>query len=175
VRYTIDGEAMKTLICVRLPRTEPGGIVNVKTIVAILAVLMPGLAAAQINKCVDATGKTVGYAAECPAGTRAEQTGIKSRPASPGTEQKSLAERDADFRKRQIEKQEASAKAEKKSAETEQRKRACEDSQAYLKSLQARQRITKTDPKTGERTFLSDSEYPKEIARAERNIAAHCK
>lgn len=159
----------------RLPRAEPMRNVNVRTIIAILAVLMPGLAEAQINKCVDAAGKTVGYAAQCPAGTRAEQTNIKSRPAAPGAEQKSLAERDADFRKRQIEKQDAADKAKTKSAETEQRKRACEDSRAYLKSLQARQRITKTDPKTGERTFLSDSEYPKEIARAERNIAAHCK
>jgi hypothetical protein len=147
-----------------------------KTMIAVLLMLAPGFAAAQINKCIDAAGKTVGYAAECPPGTRAEQTKIKSTPAPAGqADQKSLAERDADFRKRQAEKQEAAAKAEKKSAEADQRKRACEDSQAYLKSLQTRQRITKTDPKTGERTFLADSEYAGEIARTERNIAANCK
>ena len=147
-----------------------------KTIIAVAVMLLPGIAAAQINKCLDAGGKTVGYATECPAGTRAEQTNIKSKPAAAGgIEQKSTAERDADFRKRQAEKREAAEKAEKKSAEADQRKRACEDAQAYLKSLQARQRITKTDPKTGERAFLADSDYPAEIARAERNVAGHCK
>lgn len=146
-----------------------------KTIIAVLVMLMPGVAAAQINKCIDAAGRTVGYAAECPAGTRAEQTNIKSSPKAAPVEQKSAAEREADFRKRQVEKQEATAKAEKKGADDTRRKQACEDSQTYLKSLQARQRITKTDPKTGERTFLDDSEYPAEIARAEKGVAANCK
>ena len=146
-----------------------------KTIIAMLVMLMPGVAAAQVNKCVDASGRTVGYAADCPAGTRAEQTNIKSNPKSAPVEQKSAAEREADFRKRQIEKQEATAKADKKSAEDARRKEACVDSQTYLKSVQARQRITKTDPKTGERTFLADSEYPAEIARAEKAVAANCK
>lgn len=147
-----------------------------KTIIAVLVMMLPGFAAAQVNKCIDANGRTVGYAAQCPPGTRAEQTNIKSAPAAPGAAgQKSLAERDAEFRKRQIEQQEAAAKGEKKTAEAEQRKRACDSSRAYLKSLQERQRITKTDPKTGERVFLSDSEYPTEIKRAESNIAANCK
>jgi hypothetical protein len=147
-----------------------------KTIIAVLVMMLPGIAAAQVNKCVDANGRTVGYANQCPAGTRAEQTNIKSAPASAGAAgQKSLSDRDAEFRKRQIEQQEAAAKGEKTAAETEQRKRACESSRAYLKSLQERQRITKTDPKTGERVFLTDAEYPTEMKRAERNVAANCK
>jgi hypothetical protein len=111
---------------------------------------------------------------------KSEDSGVRgaapaaSAPSS-APQQKSLAERDAEFRKRQIEKQEAASKAEKKSAETEQRKRACDDSQAYLKTLQAGQRISRTDPKTGERTFLSDAEYPKEITNAERSVAGNCK
>lgn len=147
-----------------------------KTLIAVLVVSMPGFAYAQINKCVDAGGKTVGYATECPAGTRAEQTNIKNAPAAAAkTEQKSLAERDADFRKRQMEKQEATAKAAKSSADAEQRKRACAQSQEYLKSLQSRQRISRTDPKTGERSFMSDADYPAEIARTERSVAENCK
>src|SRR5688500_5858542 len=142
-----------------------------KTMIAVLVMLMPGVAVAKVNKCIDAGGKTVGYAAECPPGTRAGQTTIKSTPApAAGPAQKSASESEADFRKRQAEKQEAAAKAEKESAETAQRKRACDESRTYLKSLQARNRITKTDPKTGERNFLADSEYPAEIARAERSI-----
>ena len=151
-----------------------------KTIAALLMMMMSAVAAAQINKCVDKSGKVVGYGNECPEGTRSEQSSVKSAPAaspSPAAapQQKSVAERDADFRKRQIEKQEADAKSEKKSAEADQRRRACQESQASLKSLQTGQRITRTDAKTGERTFLDDAEYPKEIASAQRAVAANCK
>ncbi|HYC46937.1 MAG TPA: DUF4124 domain-containing protein [Burkholderiales bacterium] len=150
---------------------------NTRRYAAVLLLTMPGLAAgAQINKCMDASGKVVAYAAECPAGTRSEQTNIKNAPsAAPAPAQKSLAERDAEFRKRQMEKQEAATKDEKKSAEQAQRKRACDSARAYLKSLQEKQRITRTDPKTGERVFLEDAEYPKEIARAQQAVSNNCK
>lgn len=137
---------------------------------------MPGVASAQVNKCLDASGKVVAYGSQCPPGTRSEQTNIKNAPAPAGAAApKSTAERDAEFRKRQMETQEAGAKAKEKSAEAAQRKTACENSRAYLKQLQDRQRITRTDPKTGERTYLSDAEYPKETASAERAVAENCK
>jgi hypothetical protein len=146
-----------------------------KTIIAVL-MMVPLLGLAQVNKCLDAKGKVVGYGSECPAGSRAEKMDIKPGPApSQAPAQKSLAERDADFRKRQIEKQEATTKAEKKATESAEQKRSCTDAQAYLKSLQDKQRIPRTDPKTGERTFLQDDEYPKEIARAQQMISANCK
>ena len=144
-----------------------------KWILALLVAATPALAAEQINKCLDAGGKVVGYAAQCPAGTRAEATRIRSAPSSSDTS-KSLAERDADFRKRQIEQQEAAKKAEQKTAESAQRKAACSDMRAYLKSLQDRQRIARTDPKTGERVLLKDSEYPPEIDKTRRYLSENC-
>ena len=157
-----------------------------RIIAVLLTLIVSSAGAAQINKCLDKSGKVVGYANECPAGTRSEGVDVKASPApapAPAVtpagaappQPKSLAERDADFRKRQIEKQEAEAKADKKSAEAEQRKRACEQSQGYLKALETGQRITSVDPKTGERKFLSEAEYPKEVAEAKRSIAANCK
>lgn len=156
-----------------------------RLIVALLVLIPAAAGAAQIHKCVDKSGKVVGYADECPAGTRSDVVDIKSSPAAsipaatPAGDKvpqpKSFAERDADFRKRQVEKQEAEAKAEKKSAETEQQKRACEQAQAYLKALQAGQRVARVDPKTGERAFLSDADYPKELAEAQRSVTANCK
>ena len=157
-----------------------------RIIAVLLTLIVSSAGAAQINKCMDKSGKVVGYANECPAGTRSEGVDVKASPApapAPAVtpagatppQPKSLAERDADFRKRQTEKQEADAKAEKKSAEAEQRKRACEQSQGYLKALQEGQRITSVDPKTGERKFLSEADYPKEIAEAQRSVAANCK
>jgi hypothetical protein len=146
------------------------------TAIAGLVVLLAApMAAAQVHKCLDKSGKVVEYAAECPPGTRAEETGIRNAPASPPSSQKSLAERDAEFRKRQLEQKEAAENSAKKSAEVQARKEACESSQAYLKNLQAGQRIRKTDPRTGETSFLADADYPKEIASAQKAVAANCK
>ena len=88
---------------------------------------------------------------------------------------KSPAEQDADYRKRQIEKREAEEKSAKKQAATEQNQRACEQSRAYLKSLQDGNRITRTDPKTGERIFLQDNEYASEISRTQATIQQNCR
>lgn len=140
----------------------------------ILALLLPLTAAAQVNKCLDASGKVVGYGAQCPAGTRAEATAIRNAPAA-SEPQKSLAERDAAFRKRQMEKQEAEAKQAQEAARQAQMKRACDESRTYLKTLEARHRVQKTDPKSGERVFLGDADYPKETARVQADIAKNCK
>jgi hypothetical protein len=153
-----------------------------KTIIALAIMMMPALAAAQINKCVDKSGKVVGYGNECPAGTRAEASGVRTAPPSAPaagsattSQPKSTAERDADFRKRQMEKQEADAKAQKTGADADRRTAACADARANLKSLQEGHRITRTDPKTGERSYLDDADYPKEIAKTQQQIQSTCK
>ena len=122
------------------------------------------------------TGKVVGYAAECPPGTRAEQTGITERArARLPLPQKSLAERDAEFRKRQMEQKEAAEKSEKKAAEARERKEACEASQGYLKNLQAGSASARPIRRPASASFLADADYPKEIAAAQRAVAANCK
>lgn len=147
------------------------------TIGLITMLLLSATVHAQLLKCIGKDGR-VEYAGQCPPGTRAQDTGIKSTPsAAPSGSaepQKSLAERDAEFRKRQMEKQEAEAKEAKKTAEDAQRKRACDDARAYLKSLEARNRVAKTDPKTGERIYLEEADYASEIAAAQRSIQANC-
>lgn len=143
-----------------------------KTILAMALMLVSASVGAQVNKCIDKSGKVVGYASECPAGSRSEQLQIQKGQAGA---QKSLAERDAEFKKRQVERKEAETKDEKKRAETDQMKAACEQSQAYLRNLEGGQRVTRTDPKTGERTFLEDSQYGKEIAKARQSVSQNCK
>jgi hypothetical protein len=137
--------------------------------------MLSGVAAAQVNKCIDKNGKVVGYGMECPPGSRSEQMAIQKAPPATPAQQKSLAERDADFKKRQVETKEAEKKNAMKAADTENRRRACEQSQAYLKSLQGGNRITRTDPKTGERVFLQDNEYSGEMAKAKQAVDANCK
>jgi hypothetical protein len=151
----------------------------VKVIAAILMALAPLAAHGQLLKCVSADGK-VEYAAQCPTGTKPIQTGIKNVPAKPEAKKdaakpKTSAEREADFRKRQVEAAEERKKADEEAARTAFNRESCENAQANLKGLQEGQRITRVDPKTGERVYLDDAERAADIARAQKVVAATCK
>ncbi len=146
---------------------------NVFVVLALIA--LPAAAHAQIMKCIGAGGR-VEFATACPPGTRAEATGIRNNPgAASATPQKSLTERDAEFRKRQLEQQDTAKKTEEKTRDAADRKQNCEAAQTYLRGLQAGSRITKPDPKTGELVFLDDAERTAEAARAQRAVDTNCK
>ena len=147
-------------------------------------------AQAQIVKCIGKDGKFE-FASACPSGTKQIDTGVSNKPApapSPAKDAKAddkggdakkgpqtLAERDADFKKRQTEKSAADDKAAKSAADDERRRRACTDAQSYAKRLQERQRIVSVDPKTGERSYLSDGDYAREAAVAQQSVSENCK
>ena len=151
-----------------------------KAAIAFFVLLVPIAAHGQLLKCTGKDGR-VEYATECPPGTQEQQTGIKSTregPSSSGVaspQQKSVAEREADFRKRQMEAQDARQKDEKKAAENQESRAACERAQTYLKSLQMGNRIARNDPKTGELIFLDDPDRPAEIAKAQQAADSWCK
>ena len=149
-----------------------------KATIGLIMLLLSAGAYGQLFKCIGKDGR-IEYASQCPPGARQEATGIKSTLSSPAPNsaapQKSLAEQDAEFRKRMTERQEAQAKEAKKVAEAEQRRRACDDARAYLKNLQAGNRIVRVDPKTGERMYLEDAQYSTEIAVAQRSVDTNCK
>ena len=93
--------------------------------------------------------------------------------ASP--QQKSLAEREAEFRKRQMESADAQKKEEAKAAELAQNRENCDRARIYLKSLLEGQRISQIDPRSGERVYVEDSQRPAEIARAQQAADSWCK
>ena len=147
-------------------------------------------AQAQIVKCIGKDGK-IEFASACPSGTKQMETGVSNKPAPAPTPAKdakaadkggdakkgpqTLAERDADFKKRQTEKSATDEKEAKSAADAERNRRACSDAQSYVKRLQDRQRIVNVDPKTGERSYLSDGDYAREIAVAQQSVAENCK
>ena len=159
-----------------------------KFIIAMVMMLAPLTVHAQMLKCISKDGK-VEYAAQCPPGTREQQTGIKSTPdaAAPAasdkagdkgadkSKPKSVTEQEADFKKRQVEQAEAAGKKEKEDAEAAQRKRACDEARNYLAGLESGARITRNDPKTGERVFLEDAARAQEVQRAQQSVQANCK
>ena len=153
-----------------------------KAILALVLAALPLGASGQLLKCVSKNGK-VEYAQFCPEGTTEQK--LRSGPTSGTTggattsstpaPQKSLAERDAEFKKRVIEQQEAAQKDATKSAEAAQRRQDCEIAQSYLKSIESGQRLSRTDPNTGERVFLEDAEREAEANRARSRMADACK
>ena len=148
-----------------------------KRLIGVILVLLSGTAYGQLFKCVDKSGG-VEYASNCPPGTKQEATGIRNAPgAAPGAaaSHMSIAEREAEFRKRRIEQQEAASKQEKKTAENTQRKRECDSARSYLSSLTSGARIAHIDPNTGQRVFLEDKDRQKEIADARRAVDTNCK
>ena len=146
-----------------------------RTIAAVLLCLIPAFSAAQINKCLDSSGKVVGYATDCPAGTRPEQTGISNHAWQRGRGT-AYSERDADSRKRQIEQKESAEKSEKKAAEAQQRKDACPTRRRLISRLCKRASASEKRIRPQIKpSFLAHSDYPKEIAAAERAVAANCK
>jgi hypothetical protein len=150
----------------------------VKAAIAFVLMLAVVPAYGQMLKCVGKDGK-VEYASQCPPGTKESQTGIKNNPGSPAPgaapKQKSMAEREADFKKRQAEQAEAQTKQQKEGEEQTQKKRACEEARNYLAGLEAGARITRNDPKTGERVFLEDDARKQEVDRARQSVQANCK
>jgi len=160
----------------------------VKFIIAMVMMLAPLTVHAQMLKCISKDGK-VEYAAQCPPGTREQQTGIKSTPAAAApaasdkagdkgadkSKPKSVTEQEADFKKRQVEQAEAAGKKAKEDAEAAQRKRACDEARNYLAGLESGARITRNDPKTGERVFLEDAARAQEVQRAQQSVQANCK
>jgi hypothetical protein len=142
--------------------------------------LAAGGAAAQVMECIDAKGtKTITQF--CPPGTVKENKLMKggagpgpaagSNAATPG---KSLAERDAEFKKRTADRQEAETKAAKEKSEAADTEQNCLNARGQLRSLQEGQRISRTDPKTGERIVLEDKDRPNEIAAAQKSVDQWC-
>lgn len=151
-----------------------------QSVIICMAMLLAGSAFGQIFECVDAKGRKE-FSQTCPPGTVKQNqlmkggagsaaTSVGSAPAS-----KSLAERDADFRKRNLQRQEAEAKSDKDQAEARDTERNCNDARSQLKQLQDGSRVARADPSTGERTFLEDKDRPAEIATAQKSVDNWCK
>jgi hypothetical protein len=147
------------------------------TILSLLAIT--ATAHAGVTKWVDADGK-VQYSDQPPPATVKSQKilDIKVSPASPKAassgEGRSTAEKELEFRKRQVKAEEAAAKEAKDQEEAKRAKANCEQSRQQLQALQEGQRDTRYDAK-GERVFLEDSDRPQAINEAKQAVDSWCK
>jgi len=91
----------------------------------------------------------------------------------PGNAPKTLAEQDADFRKRQADQQKAEEKQAQDEAQEAQRTEACNQARNYLNTLQSGARLMRPDA-NGERNFLDDEQRSAEIQKTQENIEKNC-
>jgi len=86
---------------------------------------------------------------------------------------KTLAEQDADFRKRLAEQQKAEEKQTQDEAQASQRADACNQAKSYLDMLQSGTRLLRPDA-NGQRNFLDDDQRSAEIQKAQDAIEKNC-
>lgn len=154
-----------------------------KVIIAAAVMLASATAHGQVVKCVSPDG-SIEYANRCPSGASEHQTTISTKASSsvkpssgakaPSAE-KSLAERNAAFSKRQLEQREEQQKSQKLAAEEAQKTQACDDAKNYLRTLESGVQLRGADPKTGEIGYFDDARRAAETAKARNAVSQNCK
>jgi hypothetical protein len=141
---------------------------------AVAALLAATAVNAQIYEWKDENGKTV-YSDMPPVGAaRSVQKIETGAPATNAPSQKTAADREMDFRKRQKDAQDSAGKTQKEQAAATDKKDNCDKARLYLQSLESGERIALRDEK-GERYFMEDGQRQQEIAKAQQAVQSSCK
>ena len=144
--------------------------------VTVVLIFITSAVNAQIYQWKDENGKTT-LSDKPPPGQLRPQQLIDSESSTPATKtpsQKTLADRDLEFRKRQKESQESAEKASKVQAASAEKEENCDNAQRQLQALESGERIALRNNK-GERYFLEDSQREQEIAKARLAVQSNCK
>jgi hypothetical protein len=132
---------------------------------------------AALNKWVDADGK-VHYSDTAPSDVKVKKIKSSSSPdsispASGASAPKSLAERDAEWKKSQKAKAEAEQKAAKKTEEDNVKQKNCALARSNLSTLESSQSIVTYNDK-GERTFMDDASRTQQLEEARKSVSSFC-
>jgi len=137
-------------------------------------------AQAQTYQWKDSNGRTVISDTPPPGSARDARTmggavpGSTSATGKPSEAPKSFAEKDMEFRKRQMESTEKADKEAKEKAAAKEKKDSCDRAKRQLAALESGQRVSTTDA-NGERRFIDDAERQQEIERSRKFVAETCK
>jgi hypothetical protein len=128
---------------------------------------------AQVYEWKDANGKTI-YSDQAPVGNVRELRKLDSgSSAASSPAQKSAADREMDFRKRQKEAQDSAEKAGKDQTASAARSENCANARRQLQVLESGERIAQRDDK-GERYFMDDAQRSQEIIKMRQAVQSNC-
>jgi hypothetical protein len=105
-------------------------------------------------------------------GRAANDTSMDSR-ADTKAAPRTWADREAEYKKRQVERAESDKKGAEEQAQLAQRRADCERARSYAATLESGVRVARTDAK-GERSFLDDDQRAAELARARDLVSKTC-
>ena len=129
---------------------------------------------AQIYQWKDESGKTV-ISDKPPTGqVRQPKTVTLGTPAQNNQAQKSLADRELEFRKRQKEAQESREKTQKNESSATEKRQSCDNARRQLQALESGERIAMRDDK-GERYYMEDAQREQETTKMRSLIETNCK
>lgn len=94
-------------------------------------------------------------------------------PAAPPPATRSLAEQDAEFRKRAAARQKAAQKEEEDETQATARAQACSQAKGYLQLIESGTRLMRPDAE-GNRNYLDEEQRAAETQKAQENIAKNC-
>ena len=134
---------------------------------AVLAAAAPPSDAA-LYKWVDANGRTV-YSDQVPPGVKAEPVSAAAPAANPNAV-KELGNKEAEFRKRQLDRAEDGKKAEKARADAQKLAAVCAQARAQIVNLRNGDFAMYKLNDKGERVFLDDAGRKAEIGRLEQSM-----
>jgi hypothetical protein len=141
---------------------------------AVVAFLAAATVSAQVYEWKDESGKT-NYSDKPPIGNVRQQRRLDSAPPPViSTTQKTAADRELEFRKRQKEAQESAAKSDKDQAASAEKQENCANARRQLQILESGERVAQRDDK-GERYFMDDARREQEIAKMRQAVESNCK
>lgn len=137
---------------------------------AALAVSLP--AAAVTYKWTDANGRVVYSDLPPPANVKAEMIGAAPPPANPNAT-KEMANKDAELKKRQLDRTDADTKAAKEQAQNSQRRDLCLVVRGRIKEIEGGAIVYKYNEK-GERVNVDEAGRQAELAKQRANETRFC-
>jgi hypothetical protein len=127
----------------------------------------PGTPAANILKAPKLKQSSPGPAAAATADSKDDKSKDKDKKTGP----QSVADREADYKKRQAEGAKKGAEDAQKTQQAQDTQARCAALQANLAAMQGGQRIRKFDP-NGNPYFVDDAERGADVAKAQQDMAA---
>lgn len=146
----------------------------VRVFAVLLLLATSPLAHAEVYKWKGADGK-IHYSDLPPSGHPEDhKVGLKRTAPQESNSAKSIAEQDAEFKKRRIDAEEKKSKEEKQLAEVKEKERNCAAAKGNLKMLEEDGRVVSYNEK-GEKIFVDDKDRPQMIADARKAVDSWCK
>jgi hypothetical protein len=143
--------------------------------VALAALVLALPAGAALYKWTDANGRVV-YSDQPPTAANVQAEVLRgAAPASNPQAAKELAQKDADFRKRQADRADAAAKADKDRAARDQRSEECSRVAGNVQQLTWGQVVIYRANEKGEQVPMDEAARQKERARLEAWMKDNCK